>query len=84
MNYKKKKKKKTYLTKKVKRIKINLDFIFNNFSVHRTGLRLVLNVFLELVWKILFLHKDFGEVYMIIMFIKVHNLLNYLNKSGDY
>ena len=31
-----------YLTKEVKGIKINLDFIFNNFSVHRTGLRLVL------------------------------------------
>jgi hypothetical protein len=28
-------------TKEVKGIKINLDFIFNNFSVHRTGLRLV-------------------------------------------
>jgi hypothetical protein len=37
----KKKKKKTYSTKEVKGIKINLDFIFNNFSVHRTGLRLV-------------------------------------------
>ena len=29
-------------TKEVKGIKINLDFIFNNFPVHRTGLRLVL------------------------------------------
>ena len=29
------------LTKKVKGIKIKLDFIFNNFPVHRTGLRLV-------------------------------------------
>ena len=28
-------------TKEVKGIKINLDFIFNNFPVHRTGLRLV-------------------------------------------
>ena len=28
-------------TKKVKGIKIYLDFIFNNFPVHRTGLRLV-------------------------------------------
>jgi hypothetical protein len=27
--------------KKVKGIKINLDLIFNNFPVHRTGLRLV-------------------------------------------
>jgi hypothetical protein len=27
--------------KKVKGIKINLDFIFNNFPVHCTGLRLV-------------------------------------------
>jgi hypothetical protein len=27
--------------KKVKGIKINLDFLFNNFPVHRTGLRLV-------------------------------------------
>ena len=26
---------------KVKGIKINLDFIFNNFPVHHTGLRLV-------------------------------------------
>ena len=45
MNYKKKKKKKTYSTKKVKGIKINLDFIFNNFPVHRIGLRLVLYYF---------------------------------------
>ena len=29
------------LTKEVKGIKINLDFIFNNFPVHCTGLRLV-------------------------------------------
>ena len=29
------------LTKEVKGIKINLDFIFNNFPVHHTGLRLV-------------------------------------------
>ena len=29
-------------TKEVKGIKINLDFIFNNFPVHRTGLRLVI------------------------------------------
>ncbi len=36
-----KKKKKTYSTKEVKGIKINLDFIFNKFPVHRTGLRLV-------------------------------------------
>ena len=28
--------------KKVKGIKINLDFIFNNFPVHRTDLRLVM------------------------------------------
>ena len=28
-------------TKKVKGIKINLNFIFNNFPVHRTGLQLV-------------------------------------------
>ena len=28
-------------TKEVKGIKINLDFIFNNFPVHRTSLRLV-------------------------------------------
>ena len=28
--------------KKVKGIKINLDFIFNNFPVHRTGLRLII------------------------------------------
>ena len=35
------KKKKPYSTKKVKGIKINVDFIFNNFPVHRTGLRLV-------------------------------------------
>jgi hypothetical protein len=28
-------------TKEAKGIKINLDFIFNNFPVHRTGLRLV-------------------------------------------
>ena len=34
-------KKKKYSTKKVKGIKINLDFIFNNFPVHHTGLRLV-------------------------------------------
>ena len=34
-----KKKKKS---KDVKRIKINLDFIFKNFPVHCTGLRLVL------------------------------------------
>jgi hypothetical protein len=32
-------------TKEVKGIKINLDFIFNNFPVHRTGLRLVINYF---------------------------------------
>ena len=38
LNYKKEKKNST---KKVKGIKINLDFIFNNFPVHRTGLRLV-------------------------------------------
>ena len=36
-----KKKKNTYWTKEVKGIKINLKFIFNNFPVHRTGLRLV-------------------------------------------
>ena len=41
MNYKKEKKKKIYSTKEIKGIKINLTFIFNNFSVHRTGLRLV-------------------------------------------
>ena len=36
------KKKNTYSTKEVKKkIKINLDFIFNNFFVYRTGLRLV-------------------------------------------
>ena len=34
-------KKKKKSTKEVKGIKINLDFIFNNFLVHRTGLRLV-------------------------------------------
>jgi hypothetical protein len=31
-------------TKEVKGIKINLDFIFNNFPVHCTGLRLVVNI----------------------------------------
>ena len=36
-----KKKKKKKSTKEVKGIKINLDFIFNNFPVHRTGLGLV-------------------------------------------
>ena len=36
-----KKKKNAYLTKEVKGIKINLDLIFNNFSVHRMGLQLV-------------------------------------------
>ena len=36
------KKKYIYSTKEVKGIKINLDFIFNNFLVHRTGLWLVL------------------------------------------
>jgi translation initiation factor IF-3 len=47
LNYKKEKekkekeKKKTYSIKEVKGIKINLDFIFNNFPVHRTGLRLI-------------------------------------------
>ena len=41
LNYKKEKKN-TYSTKEVKGIKINLDFIFNNFPVHRTGLRLVI------------------------------------------
>ena len=35
-------KKKKKSTKEVKGIKINLDFIFNNFPVHRTGLRLVI------------------------------------------
>ena len=30
-----------YSTKKVKGNKINLDFIFNNFSMYRTGLRLI-------------------------------------------
>ena len=39
---KKKKKKTTYSTKEIKGIKINLYFIFNNFCVHRTGLRLVI------------------------------------------
>ena len=43
-----KKKKKTYSTKKVKEIKINLDFIFNNFLVHHTDLQLVLFYFLYL------------------------------------
>ena len=38
LNYKIEKKNST---KKVKGIKINLDFIFNNFPMHRTGLRLV-------------------------------------------
>ena len=41
---KKKKKqtnKQTYTTKEVKRIKINLDFILNNFPMHHIGLRLV-------------------------------------------
>ena len=33
--------KKKNSTKEVKGIKINLDFIFNNFPVHRIGLRLV-------------------------------------------
>ena len=28
--------------KKIKGIKINLDFIFNNFPVHRIGLQLVI------------------------------------------
>ena len=32
-------------TKEVKGIKINLDFIFNNFPVHRTCLRLVIIIF---------------------------------------
>jgi hypothetical protein len=32
-------------TKEVKGIKINLNFIFNNFPVHRTGLRLVIILF---------------------------------------
>ena len=41
-NYKKEKN--TYLTKRSKRIKINLDLIFNYFSVHRTGLRLLLMI----------------------------------------
>jgi hypothetical protein len=31
----KKEEKKKYSTKEVKRIKINLDFIFNNFRMHR-------------------------------------------------
>jgi hypothetical protein len=35
------KKKKKKSTKDVKGIKINLDFILNNFPVHCTGLRLV-------------------------------------------
>jgi hypothetical protein len=35
------KKKKNKSTKDVKGIKINLDFILNNFPVHCTGLRLV-------------------------------------------
>ena len=35
------KKKEKKSTNDVKRIKINLDFIFNNFPVHCTGLRLV-------------------------------------------
>ena len=34
-------KKKKKSTNKVKGIKINLDFIFNNFPMHCTGLRLV-------------------------------------------
>ena len=34
--------KKKNSTKKVKGIKINLDFIFNNFPVYRTCLRLVI------------------------------------------
>ena len=37
-----KRKRKKKSTKEVKGIKINLDFIFNNFRVHRTGLRLVI------------------------------------------
>ena len=37
----KKKKKNAYSTKEVKGIKIYLDLIFNNFSMHHTGLRLV-------------------------------------------
>jgi hypothetical protein len=37
-----KRKKKKKSTKEVKGIKINLDFIFNNFPVYRTGLRLVI------------------------------------------
>ena len=45
MNYKKEKEKSTYSIKEVKRIKINLDFILNNFPVHRTGLRLVSTIF---------------------------------------
>ena len=36
-----KKKKKKKSTKEVKGIKINLDFIFNNFLVHHTSLQLV-------------------------------------------
>jgi hypothetical protein len=40
----KKKKKNAYSTKEIKGIKINLDLIFNNFPVHRTGLRLVVTI----------------------------------------
>ena len=44
------KKKKKNSTKKVKGIKINLDFIFNNFPMHRTDLRLVIKIYLYCVY----------------------------------
>ena len=46
------KKKKNNSTKEVKWIKINLDFIFNNFLVHRTGLRQVISKIKEFLKKI--------------------------------
>ena len=58
------KKKKTYSTKEVKRIKINLDFIFNNFPVHRTGLRLVsllLQEFTHFIFTTIDTHYHYGH-----------------------
>ena len=42
-------------TREVKEIKINLDFIFNNFPVHRTGLRLVVLYYRLSIFQIFFL-----------------------------
>ena len=57
-------KKKTYSTKEVKGIKINLDFIFNNFPVHRTGLRLVsllLQEFTHFIFTTIDTHYHYGH-----------------------